>query len=561
MAAHLEPYKPDDEEKCRYFYGRAGRPRLVARTSTTSWIKPQHPEGWHNTFVQTPKRYFPITEEEIVSKWNKDLSSAIIEVLKGCSWSYFFPIRIGLERIRGQESTDGQGEDKNPTVLSIAVEEDSLQWEEGITIASACRRVLQRFLIPNVEVEIREGRFEHHAACEQLESQIDPDRWLDDDTNGRALPLLSTSGYPIGYLDESVGQGTVGLHLRLSQDHSPAAFYGLTCRHVVCKDRPNHDSYKISGDYRQYHVQGNHTGFDDCLTDLKEYQEKLESFIKPLLDAKTRWEEWYQYDESLKHKCPTEAQMAGLNRRQNQAAYNETIIRHSEILRPKEKRKIGHLAYHPSYEVSSLQPGYLKDWALVELDPTKFLKGPENKVFIGTRDVDFQTKDENGFLDLFLGDEEAFAKGVIVGKRGSATGLTFGRISGIEAVLRTPGLVGKDTSTFEMLIVPEKGYKKFSERGDSGSPIFDCFGQIIGMLVGSTDFRPEDTWRGVCEPGSSNSRILKRFPGSNKSPVADETSKDELAKFTEEMDVTFAAPIKWVLEDIQDFTGLQTRLA
>ncbi|KAH8163709.1 hypothetical protein CIB48_g4549 [Xylaria polymorpha] len=63
-------------------------------------------------------------------------------------------------------------------------------------------------------------------------------------------------------------------------------------------------------------------------------------------------------------------------------------------------------------------------------------------------------------------------------------------------------------------------------------------------------------------PGPSNSQNLKRYPGGNTYPVeSDTTSKDDLAELPNGMDVTFAAPIQWVLKDIQDFTGLQAGLA
>ncbi|KAI0553360.1 hypothetical protein F4679DRAFT_580580 [Xylaria curta] len=556
--SQIEQYKPDKQEKDGYFYGLAGRPRLVARTSTSRWTEPQYIGGWNETPFKTRKEYLPVIENEVLSRWNNDLSYAIIEALGGCSWNYFFPIRIGFEYT-------GQVRPESHIVLLVAVDKDSLQWEDGITIALECRDILRKFGISDVEVEIREGRYEHHAASEHFETQIDTEGWCSGQTNEAVLPMLSSLGYPIGYLEDLKGQGTVGLHLKLSRDETSATFYGLTCRHVVSRGRHIHESYKFSGEQRQYHVQANHTGFSDCSQELERIQLGLEKSMEPLLAAKDKWEQWYMYDETKKNRCPTEEDEKHLLELQVEVAYNAKIIENLAKIKEKNEREIGHLAYHSNLQISSLRPGYLKDWALIELNPDKFVNGPENKVFIGSRpELTHISKRilENGFLSLVLGDEvEALGRHGIVGKRGSRTGLTFGTKSGIEAVIRHPSADGEDVYAWEMLIVPEPKYEKFSDRGDSGAAIFDSRGRVIGLVTGSTDARPEDDWRGVCEYGTSNSR-KKRYPGGYTYPEdADNTAKDDLAKLPNGVDITFAAPIQWVLEDIQDFTGLQARLA
>ncbi|KAI1210554.1 uncharacterized protein F4807DRAFT_51903 [Annulohypoxylon truncatum] len=141
------PYKPDNEERDEYYFGIAGKPRLVARTSHNRWSRPVH-EGASNT--QRRKQYAPVLESEqpeITSKWTQDLTPALIEALNGCNWCSFFPIRIGFEDTPFDEF---------PTVLLVTVEKDSLQWEEGVAIALGCRKVIRDFEIANVEVEIRE---------------------------------------------------------------------------------------------------------------------------------------------------------------------------------------------------------------------------------------------------------------------------------------------------------------------------------------------------------------------------------------------------------------------
>ncbi|KAI0467754.1 hypothetical protein F4859DRAFT_493502 [Xylaria cf. heliscus] len=68
MPSRFEQYKIDNKGRYGYFYGRAGTPRLVARTSTNRWSEPQRTAGWNKTLVQTRKNYLPVIEAEIISR-------------------------------------------------------------------------------------------------------------------------------------------------------------------------------------------------------------------------------------------------------------------------------------------------------------------------------------------------------------------------------------------------------------------------------------------------------------------------------------------------------------
>ncbi|XXG94083.1 hypothetical protein Hte_000335 [Hypoxylon texense] len=536
------PYKPNDEERDEYYFGIAGSPRLVARTSHDRWSRPVHEEPWG---IRRRKRYAPVLEHEqhdIVSRWTKDLTFALVKALNKCSWTFFFPIRIGLDDTRLAELA---------TILLIAVEEDSLQWEEGIAVALECRKILRDFKIANVEIEIREGRYSHCAASAEFERQVDPEAWACE-TNELSLPMTSSLGYPIGYLSEGrKAEGSLGLHIRLG-DHS--AVYGLTCRHVVSNGRPPSASYTVSETHRQYHVQAGDNGFTQCLKKLEAHQTELRDLVTPLQTKKERWENWFTHEDGHEHKRPTTEEIETLSHLQSRAAYNQHVVDLFSKIRCKRDRQIGYLAFHPKSELSVDRPGYLKDWALVRLDPSKFNGDPDNKVFIGSN-VYLKHYLKNGFLPLRLESEDMeYTSTIRVGKRGLTTGLTFGQRSSIEAVVRHHS-DAKDQFAWEMLIVPYGPRQVFSDKGDSGSSIFDMQGRVIGLVNGSTDAAPYDEkrgWRGA----------PKRYPGGTAWPgEADETQSSDLPTWPEGTDVTFATPIQWVLEDIQRFTGLEPRLA
>ncbi|XXH03970.1 Omega-amidase nit3 [Hypoxylon texense] len=574
MTALPRPYKPDDDERDLYYFGIAGTPKLVARTGHDRWAKQEEEVSW-DSIRQIPKRYVTIGKGDIASKWTRDVSVKIAEALGGYSWTYFFPIRIDLQRTHTTASRAAF-----PVVLLIAVEEDSLQWEEGIIIALKCREILQESHITHVEVEIREGRYERDAASRQLEAQIDGEEWERGRTNELVSPMISYSGYALGYHDDIKGQGTVGLHLRLEGKDS--AVYGLTCRHVVCNGRAPNESYNVSAESnRQYHVQANTTGFDDCLQSLTEYQESLDSALTPLKEKHTRWEEWYSTaPEEWDHKRPTQEDTRRLHVIGSAARYNRKIIESLKMIGKKDDRKIGDLAFHPNFQLSTRRPGYLKDWALVELDEEKFLHGPENKVFIGDgktyasehvpkEPMDFIRDEQldNGFLPLRLTklDDEDMNASFRVGKRGSTSNLTFGAKSAIEAVVRQPGCGAGDFYCWEMLIVPFPRHSSgFSRKGDSGACVFDFQGRVVGLLTGSSKVKSDTgrPWRGIptIKGDSAKEQRLKKYPGKDILPeTAAETAGME--SWPEETDVSFATPIQWVLDDIEDFTGLRARLA
>ncbi|RYO73591.1 hypothetical protein DL764_010555 [Monosporascus ibericus] len=563
-ASSLVPYEPSPEERDQYYYGLAEKPKLVARTSCSIWTKPQHEEGWDQELCQSRKLYAAIGEHDVVQKWSKILCVQVARALENCHWNYFFPIRIGLKEYSFRDSC--------PVILLIAVDKDTLSWKDGITAALQCRSILRDFQIGDVEVAILEGRCHRTAISTDLETLFDPDDEAQQTVRETMIPMLSSLGYPLGYLEDRKGQGTPGLYLKFD-GHAP--IYGLTCRHVVHGDREADHSHKFPGGERpQYHIQGTQTTFDNWERKLQTELAECRSFTEPLENIHESWNSYRQYNEKRPRFRLTDNQRKQLDSGKAEAAFIEKVLEFVSQSAQKDKRKVGQLAFHPAFQVSAQKPGYLRDWALIELDLKKYASSSKNQVFIGDKGLAemkarrfgaMATTLVKGSLPLlgvtpaeytqaqvFLSDtsdEEYIKNQNMVGKRGARTGLTFGVKNEIEAVIRSPGCGLDGQLTWEMLIVPSKDYEKFSDGGDSGSCVFDFEGRIVGLVTGSTH-----------EPAFKDGK-RKKHAGDDASPdTAEEVDATALGTKVDGTDITFVSPIQWVLDDIEDFTGMKPQI-
>ncbi|KAI1172418.1 hypothetical protein F4777DRAFT_512575 [Nemania sp. FL0916] len=552
-----EYHEPSAEERENYYYGLAGKPKLVARTGRDHWVKPHHlRSAWVSYPVWSKKYFWPIRDDdEIVSKWSKELATIIVKTLEPYPWSHFFPVKTPLEADDClDEKQISKINEQQPIILLIAILKNSMGWETGIKMAFECLKVLHNHDI-FIEVEVYEGAHQRNAISAELESKIDPIFWSPAHTiylsnaNKEVLPLLSYSGYAVGYLKDHHKWGTIGLHVTLGRSKK---VYGLTCRHVVDSGQPLTRSYDASRkDQRQYHIHGTDSIVAGALENLKDLQTWNEAGLKKLYDKQTRWELSHHMDTSESSRRPTKSYKDTIVLCEATHKYTEELIESVKKVSAStnNERIIGHLAFYPRFEISTRILGYMRDWALIELDKQKYPDGFENKVYLGdlprTNEFDYRFKRFDGSLvDLEprskhpeeLLYHSAEKKSFIVAKRGAASGVSLGTINAIEAVVRGPKPDGGHYASWEMLIIPEGGKGKFSEGGDSGSCVFDENCQVVGMVVGSSLVR--------------NSRV----PDGSISPEEDTERGDETT------DITFAVAIDQVFDDIEEFTGSRPRL-
>lgn len=154
-----------------------------------------------------------------------------------------------------------------------------------------------------------------------------------------------------------------------------------------------------------------------------------------------------------------------------------------------------------------------------------------------------------------------------VGKRGRTSGLTFGLVGEIEAILRTPIAAEETKISWAYLVVAYTTdiesmtgqWAPFSKPGDSGSCVFDHSGRVVGILDGG-------------QKSVEVQRFGKHYQGvSSTLPPKDSITSSTTKGYTDfeklygkegkgAVDITFVTPIDGVLDDIREFTGYTAKI-
>jgi hypothetical protein len=111
---------------------------------------------------------------------------------------------------------------------------------------------------------------------------------------------------------------------------------------------------------------------------------------------------------------------------------------------------------------------------------------------------------------------------LLVVKSGQATGVTFGRVSGIESVIREHGEHRLKKTSLEVAAYPY-GHKDgaFSAPGDSGSIVVDGEGRLVGLLTGGSGTTKTTDVTYITPYFWLEERIKDVFPGCFLYPTAD----------------------------------------
>ena len=483
---------PSDEEARLYYYGLPSGPRLVARSSGVQW---HHIEcGETHPRVKFLKH---VGKHHIIDEWNAQLQKQIIDVLSPAEWTSVDILRIGYRH----PDIDCWC----PVVLWIGVTSGSLAWRDGMTIVNACIGILKSYELHDIECEIRESQVWELAQTPPPVPYLRPV----SDTNVTAeyqLPLTASPGQAIGPEGTRV-EGTLGLYLKPG-DSSPQSqsIWALTCRHVV-HAFDNKETYRFkptTGQPHKYMLLPGNTTIG-----------KMKEDAKLQLDLQA---DSVKYNEDRLKQCkPEEEQECKKAVDESSTMFKDSREFWENILpkwQSEANRRLGHVVFGPPNEAADPIDtadafGPRRDWALIELDQTKFTEPVTNAVdiLIGlgisrqrlVAMLHTNPASPHKFrmpLDGKLHIQQTVPIGelkrpkmldkdgnqcLIVGKRGRSTGITWGCCNEVKSIVHDGS-----TTTMEWCVVPgidRKAFAPFSDKGDSGSAIFDVHGRVAGILT------------------------------------------------------------------------------
>jgi hypothetical protein len=471
------PYPPGEEEQTFYYHGLPSRPKLVARSSGFRWqrqFRDQH---------ETRKVLKNIGNHPIVDQYNDNVIEDIINALGDLPWNAIDVLRIGY---------DFENPTKYPVILWVSVQPGSTTWDKGYQCAITCIAVLRKYNIPDVECEIKEAEIFNLAGPRLL--RLEPQ----DSCLYERLPFTQTLGQSLARIDRPGREGSMGLYLK---QNNADKYFGLTCRHCVL-DMDN-EAYlrKNNNQPRLKIIQPGDGTF-------KTREKRNSGLIKHWSDQEKHQRNIATAAQELKTSQDTK----------------ELLKSFADL----NNREIGHVFFSPPHNLHHPK-GWLRDWALIELDVKKFGDKPlTNIVYIGDipsrieeqlnmrPDVFYFDMGENKSLKLqgYIREDEIVHPTMrdendepclIVGKSGRSTGVTWSTANEVMSVTRkSPAAVNsKEWCVLSSISRP------FSEKGDSGSVIFDLRGRVGGIMSSGTGT-------------------------------------------TDRLDTTYATPMDWLLSDINE---------
>lgn len=136
-----------------YYWGLRGNPRLLARSSSQPWTIPRTEEiGFDGNFEKIRKVISVVSHHPIRAKLDQGLRQNIRQVLasmKPCRWISVDYVRLGY---------DHEVEINNPVVVWVTIEENQVTLVEAQRIVDVMAQECRRAGLPDVEVEMTEGR-------------------------------------------------------------------------------------------------------------------------------------------------------------------------------------------------------------------------------------------------------------------------------------------------------------------------------------------------------------------------------------------------------------------
>jgi hypothetical protein len=120
--------QPSAEEATYYFWGLAGNPKIIARTSKTPYVR-----AFSGTYPRK-KWVTNIGNHPLRAVYNLEVRKSIWNALKSIPWVTIDIARIGYS---GKQSVD-------PVVMLITIKPDSTPWVKAQEAVITCQKIIQQ---------------------------------------------------------------------------------------------------------------------------------------------------------------------------------------------------------------------------------------------------------------------------------------------------------------------------------------------------------------------------------------------------------------------------------
>ncbi|KAF8642055.1 hypothetical protein AX16_009711, partial [Volvariella volvacea WC 439] len=491
----------EDEAKIWYSGVSPDPPLLVFRTGRDKhpWVEPKGLEAY-----RTFKSVRGVFGHALKTVW-KTVGRQTLDLLKDRNIRY-----TSVDPARFITYGDADKEIPGPVVVWVGVYPGSTDADTAFDLSKEILALLASVDIYDVEVEWREAIYSKAAGPALLRPVGNVNNIVDV-----CGPLTATLAVPIATSDRPDAQGTLGFYFHEGGDSEKVM--GVTCHHVLFKtDQQNNVKYEFKGagappkfvralglrrfqkllDDIKLHIGRRGIMVDIHERDIKKLEEKVKSEDE---------QEAAEAAEELEQAC---ASLTKANKaiEDLETFYTQIMTKWGDS----ELRNIGHIHYSPAISFNVGEEGYTEDWGTFELDAAKFKDAFRGNVIdLGTeipRD-DFTLKmyprpgkttfkypegrllKISGILSKELLYDPDMVDGnddpcLIVIKDGNTTGVTIGRMTGLESFTRD------DKTGEEFIELAIYNYDKnscvFSAKGDSGSLIVDGLGRMAGLLTGGS---------------------------------------------------------------------------
>ena len=340
-----------------YYSGLPSSPKLVYRTGRTPWAMPIGPEAYRPL-----KELRPVFGHKLNTVW-KDLGPEVRKLLdsQGVLWT-----SIDVVRFIKVGASEGPG----PVVLWIGIAPETLSTREAYSSANSCLDLLNSFEITDVEVEYRESIYTRLANPNFLEpvSSIDPTA----DIRGPLTPVL---GLSIAAQTTPYVEGTGGLYLAEGGESMNNLL--ITARHVLF---PPDQGINV-----EYPHANTSTRRKVLILGTKAFENLVKS-IKIRIGSHAAMVEHYegrigklrarQADETTDvKKIEKELKKTVQLLDEANEAIEDLEKFHKEVEEGWSKpaqRVLGHITRSPPITYSAGTAGFTEDYAVIELDNSKF---------------------------------------------------------------------------------------------------------------------------------------------------------------------------------------------